>query len=90
MIDGELLTGFINSSLRKTNVILLEISFTAPIFYMVGITLHWILSRMKQGGRLLNRFRAQRQGYQDIEDGMPDRLINQERYQGNRLQTPVI
>ncbi|XP_064390096.1 uncharacterized protein LOC135338017 [Halichondria panicea] len=89
-IDGKNLTGLIHFSLRETNVILLGISVTAPIFYMVGITLYWILSRMKQGGRLLNRFRAQRQGYQVIEDGMPDRLINPEHYQGNMLHTPVI
>ena len=85
MIDGEHLTGLIHPSLRETNIVLLGISFTAPIFYMVGITLYWILSRMKKGGKLLNRFRAQRQGYQDIQDGIPHRLI-----QGNMLHTPVI
>ena len=91
MIDGKNLTGLIHPSLRETNVVLLGISFTTPMFYMVGITLYWILSRMKKGGRLLNRFRAQRQGYQDIEDGMPDRFINPEHYPRSTciLYTPV-
>ncbi len=86
MIDGKNLTGLIHSSLKETNVILLGITFCAPIFYMVGITIYWILSRIK---RLLNRFRAQRQGYQDIEEDMPDRLVNPEHYQGSMLHTPV-
>ncbi|XP_064390095.1 uncharacterized protein LOC135338015 [Halichondria panicea] len=90
MIDGKNIADLLHPSLNQVNDILLGITSSAPIFYMVGITLYWILSRMKKGGRLLNRFRAQRQGYQDIEDGMPDRLINPEHYQGSMLHTPVL
>ena len=82
MIDGKNISGLFHPSLRQTNVVLLGISFVAPILYMTCITLYWIVLKMKQSGTWLNRCKAQRKGYADIEEDFPDRLVHPQHYQG--------
>ena len=89
MIDGKNLSDIFHPSLTQVNTTISGVSFTAPIFYMVGITVYWILSKMKQSGRWWNRFKAQRAGYRDIEEDLPDRLVNPQNYQGSLLNKIV-
>ncbi len=91
MIDGKNISDLVHptSSSMQTNFILVGISFVAPILYMVGITLYWILSRMKQSGRWWNRCKARREGYQEIEEDLPDRLVNPQHYQERLLDHVV-
>ena len=57
-----------------------------PLFYMIGISLYWILSRMKKIKHLIRQIQARRRGYLNIEEALPDRLVNPEHYQERDFQ----
>ena len=55
-----------------------------PLLYMIIVTIYWILSRMRKIKVLINRIRAWRSGYENIENEsheiFPDRVLNPEQY----------
>ena len=63
-----------------------------PLVYMIGISLYWILSRMKKLKNLVSQLKARRRGYMNIsefEETLPDRLINPDHYQERDLEDPT-
>ena len=60
-----------------------------PLLYMIGISVYWILSRMRKIKHFIRRIQARRRGYLNIatdEETLPDRLVNPEHYQERDLQ----
>ena len=57
---------------------------TLPLLYMICISVHWILSRMKKMKAFVRRLKARRRSYLKIENDeetLPDRLMNPQDYQ---------
>ena len=57
---------------------------TLPLLYMICISVHWILSRMKKMKAFVRRLKARRRSYLKIEseeETLPDRLMNPQDYQ---------
>ena len=57
-----------------------------PLLYMIGISVYWILSRMRKIKHFIRQIQARRRGYLNIEETLPDRLVNPEHYQERDLQ----
>lgn len=84
-------TGNYSSSKTKTQILMGNIfRFTAPIIpliYMTGITIYWIVFRMKKIKEFIRRVQAWRRDYQQLEDAeLPHRIPHPEIYQN--LQEP--
>ena len=63
-----------------------------PLVYIIGISVYWILSRMKKLKNLVSQLKARRRGYLNIsgfEETLPDRLINPYHYQERDLGDPT-
>ena len=71
---------------QKIGSVIQTIVGVLPLLYMVGISVYWILSRMKKINHLLRQIQARRRGYLNIEETLPDRLVNPEHYQERDLQ----
>ena len=94
MVDSKNLAGLLHPSIRSINKILLKLSALAPLIYMVCVTIYWILSRMKRKTRFtVSCLKARSSGYSrmesDIENDLPDRLINPDHYTRKNLY-PVV
>ena len=57
-----------------------------PLLYMFCISAYWILSRMRKIKDFICQIQARRRGYLNIEETLPDRLVNPEHYQERDLQ----
>ena len=57
-----------------------------PLLYMICISAYWILSRMRKIKQFVHQVQARRRGYLNIEETLPDRLVNPEHYQRRDLQ----
>jgi len=79
---------------RKWLLALLFIVVTLPLFYIFFIALHWICSRRQFGQRMIGRVRGWiRERHRqtigaDLEESLPDRLINPDEYEED-LTDPV-
>ena len=62
------------------------IAGTIPLLYMIGISVYWMLSRMRKIKHFIRQIQARRRGYLNIEETLPDRLVNPEHYQERDLQ----
>ena len=79
---------------RKWLLALLFIVVTLPLFYIFFIALHWICSRRQFGQRMIGRVhgwireRHRQTIGADLEESLPDRLINPDEYEED-LTDPV-
>ena len=71
---------------RKIGSIFRIIVGVLPLLYMIGISVYWILSRMRKIKHFIRQIQARRRGYLNIEETLPDRLVNPEHYQERDLQ----
>ena len=79
-------TGLGSHKQRKIGSILRIIIGVLPLLYMFGISAHWVLSRMRKLKHFIREIQARRRGYLNIEETLPDRLVNPEHYQERDLQ----
>ena len=71
---------------RRICSVIRNIALVLPLLYMIGISVYWILSRMRKIKDFIRQIQARRRGYLNIEETLPDRLVNPEHYQERDLQ----
>ncbi len=68
----------------KISNVLRVVVATVPLVYMTCLSVYWMLSKMRKMNMLISRIRAWRQGYMNTDNGLeedlPDRLDNPDRY----------
>ena len=52
-----------------------------PLVYISCLCIYWLFSSRKWGITLINRIHTWRRGYDDLEDSLPDRILNPRNYQ---------
>ena len=63
---------------------------TIPLLYTLFVTTNWIMRKMRKVKVFITRVRAWRRGYENIEEILPDRIVNPANYQDvNRPLDPV-
>ncbi|XP_064396103.1 uncharacterized protein LOC135343081 [Halichondria panicea] len=76
------------------STVLRNVFAVIPILYMLCLITNWIMKRMRKVKMFITRVRAWRRGYENIEENveetLPDRIVNPENYQDkNRLLDPI-
>ena len=75
------------------STILRNVFAIVPILYMLCMTTNWITRKMIKVKMFITRARAWRRGYENIEENieetLPDRIVNPENYHENRPLDPI-